>query len=135
MRVMTLLGCAVAGYLLGGLWGAAGLVILWASVLLVCRQYGMDGTANVSQPEVMTGTLDVANFEAMVDSLEEVARNREWTLDKRLEIARLACENPSMPVDELEDFYDRGLRAVPQDAGQTVANDRKNDEPGWRIWP
>ncbi len=135
MRVITLLGCASAGYLLGGLWGATGLVVLWASVLLVCKQYGVDSAANTSQPEVTAGTSDVANFDAMVDSLEDVARNRNWTLDKRLEIARLACDYPSVPVDELEDFFDRGLRSVQQDAGQAVVNDPEKKEPGWRMLP
>lgn len=135
MRVITLIGCAVAGYLLGGIWGAAGLLVLWASVLLVCRQYGVDSARNPEQPEAAARTSVFANIDAVNDTLEDIARDRGWDLDKRLAIARMAHENPSVPVDELEDLYDRDLRAVPGDAGQDTAKDRGNCARGGRMPP
>ncbi|KPK35791.1 MAG: hypothetical protein AMJ66_00040 [Betaproteobacteria bacterium SG8_40] len=135
MQVITLMGCAVAGYAFGGVWGAAGLLLLWAGVLLVCDRFGMGSATSVSQPEVAAGKSDSADVEAMVDSLEEVARERKWSLEKRLEIARMACESPSVPIEKVEDLYDRGLRVVPNDTGQEANSDPEDPRRGWKIAP
>ena len=135
MRVITLMGCAIAGYLAGGIWGAVGLLLLWAGVLLACRQFGGRGTQNAEQPEVAAKTSVFANIDAVNDTLEDIARDRGWDLDKRLEVARLACEYPSVSVDELEDLYERGLRAVPDESGQDAAKARKNGDGRWNILP
>ncbi len=135
MRVITLIGCAVTGYLFGGIWGTAGLVLLWAGVLLANKNFRASGTLDLPQTDGPDGEQVDANIDAMVDSLEEVARERRWSLDKRLQIARMACENPSVSIDKAEDFYDRGFRAVPKDTGQSGKTQRENCGPGWRVLP
>ena len=135
MRVITLVGCAAAGYLLGGIWGATGLLLLWAAVLLLFKQYGVDSARDPEQPEVAARPSALADIDAVNDTLEDIARDRGWDLDKRLAIARMACENPSVPVDNLEDLYERGLRSVPDDPAKDATNGGKDRDRGWKMLP
>jgi hypothetical protein len=70
---------------------------------------------------------DYADMEDVVDRLDDLARERNWDLGKRFEIARMACENRTMTFDELERCYDRGLRSAPDKIPQDAPEGPKND--------
>lgn len=122
VQTLTLIICAMVGYFFGGMLGAAALLALWAAVLFSCgylrarRESAADGAGEKAS---IYANIDVVN-----DRLEEVARERRWDLEKRLEVARIACENPTVPFEELESLYERGFRAVPDAV--------KEAEPGKR---
>jgi hypothetical protein len=134
VQTLTLIICAVVGYIFGGMLGAAALLALWAGVLFSCgylrarRKPAADGTGSREKVSVY------ADIDAVNDRLEEVARERRWGLEKRLEIARIACENPSVPFEELESLYERGFRAAPDIVKEAELKKRSmNKEPCWRT--
>jgi len=57
-------------------------------------------------PPVEPRQFSAADIADVIDRLEDIARERNWDLTKRFEIARLACEYPTMTIEELERRYD-----------------------------
>jgi len=134
VQTLTLIICAVVGYFFGGMLGAAALLALWAGVLFSCgylrarRKPGDDGAGTGEKASIY------ADIDTINDRLEEVARERRWGLEKRLEIARIACENPSVPFEELESLYERGFCAAPDAVKEAEPRSRSmNNEPCWRT--
>jgi len=129
VQVVTLFICAAVGFAFGGPWGAAGLLLLWAGVLFASgllrgrREPPSADGAEQGQASVY------ANIDAVNDRLEDVARERRWSLEKRFEIARIACENPSVPFGKLETLYDRGFRAAPDTTRSEDIARRENPGP------
>lgn len=119
----------IIGFLAGGALGAAALVMPWAAVVIVCgglklrRMRIRSGIGNWPLPDVY---LDV---EEINDGLDDLARQRGWDFDKRMEIAFMACENRAATIDELERHYDSGLRSAFVDMRQEALERPKNDRP------
>lgn len=108
----SLVATGTAGFVAGGTEGAvAGAVLCtaaWFSWWRLERRNvpAVAGTYEQTQPSIY------ADVEDVIDQLDDLARERGWDLSKRLEIARMACENRATPFDELERRYDRGLRSA-----------------------
>jgi len=68
-----------------------------------------------------------ADIDDVIDRLDDRARERNWSLGKRFEIARLACENRTISIDELERLYDRGIRSAPDKTRQDSSEGPKSD--------
>jgi hypothetical protein len=127
MHAAALVATGTAGFLVGGASGAAAAVLAWAAVLIAYWRVGtrkakaLSGLAEQPQPSVYV------DIDEVIDRLEDLARERNWDLGKRFEIARMACENRTMTIDELERRYDRGLRSaldrIRQDASEGPNND------------
>ena len=112
-HVAMLVATGAAGFFFGGAEGAAASVLAWTAVLIgywrlrARYAHALPGPKEPPQPSAY------ADIEDIVDRLDDLARERNWSLGKRFEIARMACENRTMSIDELEHRYDRGLRSAP----------------------
>jgi len=100
-----------AGFILGGAKGAATVAVWWAVVLIVRRRLLANNAQAGTGPETRSQSLTYEHIEDVNDCLEDIARRRNWDLDKRFDIARMACENRTTTFDELERRYDRGVRS------------------------
>jgi hypothetical protein len=127
IQVASFVAVGTAGFLVGGAPGATAAVVVWTAVLIACwrlRAQALPGPAEQPQPSAYSDIEDV------IDRLDDLARERNWDLAKRLDIARLACENRTMTFDELGDLYDRGLRSAPGRIRQDASAGPKNDVSG-----
>ena len=128
IHALTLSVCGIVGFLVGGAWGAAALVVPWAAVLIACRRFQALNARTRPESAEQPLRSAYANIDEVTDQLDDLARERNWDLDKRFEIARMACENPAATFDQLERYYDRGGRASPDktrpDGSREVTNDR-----------
>jgi len=61
-----------------------------------------------------------ADITNVIDRLEGIAKQGNWDLAKRLEVARMACENPTITFEQLDCSYDRGHRSVQDKARQNT---------------
>lgn len=124
----TLFATGAAGFFLGGAEGAAASVLAWTAVLIgywwlrARKAQALPGPTAPPQPSAY------ADIEDIVDRLDDRARERNWSLGKRFEIARLACENRTISIDELERLYDRGLRSAPEKTRQNTPESPEDDE-------
>jgi hypothetical protein len=108
----ALIAMGTAGFFLGGALGAAAIVIAPMVVLIACWGLWVRNKQTLSRLAAQRQSSAYADIEDVIDRLEDLARERNWDLGKRFEIARLACENPAATFDELERLYDRGLRSA-----------------------
>ena len=124
----TLVATGAAGFFLGGAEGAATAVLAWTALVIgywwlrVRHAQALPGPTAPPQPSVYADIADV------IDRLDDRARERNWSLGKRFEIARLACENRTISIDELERLYDRGLRSAPEKTRQNTPESPEDDE-------
>ena len=125
MHGAALIAIATAGFLIGGVSGAATVVVWWVAALIVGRRLR---TSNAQAPAEQHQTSEYADIEDVNDVLEDIAQRRNWDLDKRFDIARMACENRTTTFDELERRYDRGARSVFSRLRQDTPKEPKNDE-------
>ncbi len=115
-----------AGFLAGGAEGAAAGVAACTAVLIGCRWFRV-------QTQVLPGPAEqpehsiYADFDDIVERLDDLARARDWDIDKHFAIARMACSNRTMTFDELERRYDRGLTSVPDASRQDAPEGPNND--------
>jgi hypothetical protein len=112
MHAVGIFAFGTAGYLVGGASGAAAVVVTWTVVLIACWRLRVRNKQTLSRLAAQRQSSAYADIEEVIDRLEDLARERNWDLGKRFEIARLACENPAATFDELERLYDRGLRSA-----------------------
>ena len=112
MHAVGIFAFGTAGYLVGGASGAAVVVVTWTVVLIACWRLRVRNKQTPSRLAAQRQSSAYADIEEVIDRLEDLARERNWDLGKRFEIARLACENPAATFDELERLYDRGLRSA-----------------------
>jgi hypothetical protein len=111
MRGAAFIAIIAAGFLLGGAAGAATVVLCWIAALIVRWRLWAINARNLAEPVAEPRLSPYANIEDVNDILEDIARRRNWDLDKRWDIARMACENRTTTFDELERRYDRGVRS------------------------
>ena len=135
VQTLTLVIFAGVGFAAGGFLGASALLGLWGAVLFASRYLGTRDDPAPERTPANDAKNPYANIDAVNDRLEEVARDRHWSLEKRLEIARIACENPSVPFEELESLYDRGYRAAPEAEEEDTYTKRECHEPCWKVLP
>ena len=127
MHAAALVATGTAGFLVGGAEGAAAGVLAWTVVLIAWwrlrarNAQPLPGPAEQPQPSVY------ADIEDVIDRLDDLARERNWDLGKRFDVARMACENRTMTFDELERRYDRGLRSALDKIRQDASEGPKND--------
>ncbi len=112
MHAAGLIAFGTAGFLVGGASGAAAVVVTWTAVLIAVRRLRARSKQAMSRLAAQRQSSAYADIEDVIDRLEDLARERNWDLGKRFEIARLACENPAATFNELERLYDRGLRSA-----------------------
>jgi len=128
MHAAAFIAIATAGFLIGGVSGAATVVVWWAAVLIVGRRLRTTGAQASAGPAEQPQASEYADIEDVNDILEDLAQKRNWDLDKRFDVARMACENRTTTFDELEHRYDRGIRSAFARLQQDISGERKNDE-------
>ncbi len=125
MHAATLVATGTAGFLLGGAPGATVAVTAWAAVLIACWRVRARKAQALLESAEPPQTSIYADIDDVIERLDDLARERNWDLGKRFEIARMACANRTMTVDELERRYDRGLRSAPDPVrGDPPGNNR-----------
>jgi hypothetical protein len=98
---MGLIAMGFAGFLIGGTWTAFALMVSWSAIVTACWRLALRKV----QARPQSG-------EKPSRSLGDIAGERGWDIEKRLEIAGMACEHRDMTFDELEKLYDRGVRSL-----------------------
>jgi hypothetical protein len=115
MFILNLAGTAAfgtAGYILDGSWGVLTGLLAWLVLRIACWRMGA-GAGNVLPWRGRLLSVSAYHgIDEVIDELDAIASERGWDLDKRLDIARMVCENRGMGVDELEQRYDRGERSA-----------------------
>jgi hypothetical protein len=128
MFAASLVATGTAGFVAGGSAGAvAGAVLCTVAWLTWWRLQKRNAPVMPGSEEQQPSIY--ADVEDVIDQLDDLARERGWDLPKRLEIARMACENRATPFDELERRYDRGLRSTIDNSRKDDAARAKNAEP------
>ncbi len=123
-----LVATGAAGFLVGGAAGAAAGVLAWTAVLIAWWRLRPRNVQVLPGPAEQPQPSTYADFDEVIERLDDRARERNWSLGKRFEIARLACENRSISIDELESLYDRGLRSAPEKTRQNTPESPEDDE-------
>ena len=127
MHAAALVATGTAGFLVGGAAGAAAGVLAWTVLLIAWWRLRARDTQVLPGPAEPQASV-YADIEDVIDRLDDVARERNWDLGKRFVIARLACENRTMSVDELERRYDQELRSAPEKTRQNTPESPEDDE-------
>lgn len=127
MHVAAIFATSTAGFLVGGEAGAAAVVLAWTAVLIARWRLRARNAQALLEPAEQPQSSAYADLEDVIDRLDDLARERNWDLGKRFEIAQMACENRTMTFDELERRYDRGLRSAPDKIRQDASEGSKND--------
>ena len=128
LHAAAFIAIATAGFLISGVLGAATVAIWWAAVLIVGRRLRTSSAQASAGPTEQPHASEYADIEDINDILEDIAQRRNWDLDKRFDIARMACENRTTTFDELERRYDRGARSAFARLRQDMSGELKNDE-------
>ena len=128
LHAATFIAIATAGFLIGGVSGAATVVVWWAAALIVGKRLRTNNVQAPAQPKEQPQASEYADIEDVNDILEDLAQRRNWDLDKRFDIARMACEKRTTTFDELERRYDRGVRSAFAGLRQGIPKEPKNDE-------
>jgi len=123
----SLVATGTAGFVAGGTAGAVAGAVLCTVAWLTWWRRRTRLSPVISEPAEPPSVY--ADVEDVIDQLDDLARERGWDLPKRLEIARMACENRATPFDELERRYDRGLRSAIDNSRKDDADHAENAEP------
>jgi len=127
IHLATLVAFAMMGFFVGGVLGAAAIVVPWVLVLAAFRWlqgHRSDATpGHTRQPRPSV----YADIEEVISRLEDIAQDRNWDIGKRFEIARMACENPTTTFDELERRYDQGLKSALHQSRQVTSQQSNPD--------
>jgi hypothetical protein len=124
----ALVATGTAGFLVAGARGAALAMAACAGALVAYRRVRTRKAQAAERPPPSV----YANIDEVMERLHDVARERNWNLGKRFEIARMACEDRKMAIDELERRYDRGLRSFP-DRNRQDASERPKPIEGMKY--
>jgi hypothetical protein len=128
LHAAAFIAIATAGFLIGGVSGAATVVVWWAAALIVGKRLRTTNAQVPAEPAEQPHASEYADIEDVNDILDDLAQRRNWDLDKRFDIARMACENRTTTFDELERRYDRGARSAFARLRQDAPEEPKNDE-------
>jgi hypothetical protein len=128
LHAAAFIAIATVGVLIGGVLGAATVVVWWTAALIVGKRLWTNNVQAPAGPAERPQASEYADIEDVNDILEDLAQRRNWDLDKRFDIARMACENRTTTFDELERRYDRGVRSVFARLRQGIPKEPKNDE-------
>lgn len=128
MFAASLVATGTAGFVAGGTAGAVAGAVLCTAAWLTWWRLQKRNTPVLPALEELQPSV-YADVEDVIDQLDDLARERGWDLPKRLEIARMACENRATPFDELERRYDLGYRSAIDDNREDGAALTKNAEP------
>ena len=128
LHAATFIAIATAGFLIGGASSAATVVVCWAAALIVGKRLRTNNVQAPGGPAERPQASEYADIEDVNDILEDLAQRRNWDLDKRFDIASMACENRTTTFDELECRYDRGVRSAFARLRQDIPKEPKNDE-------
>jgi hypothetical protein len=128
MHAAALVATGTVGYLVGGATGAAAGVLAWTILLIARWRLRPRNTQALPVPAEQPQPTTYADIDEVIERLDDLARERNWDLDKYFAIARMACENRTMTFDELERRYDRGLRSAPEKTRQNTPESPENDE-------
>jgi hypothetical protein len=109
IHAAMLIAAGAAGLVLGGTAGAAAGVSVYAVVLIAWCLVSVSAQV-LPEPVEPPQFAAYEEIEEDIDSLEELAQERNWDPGKRLEIARMAHEYPIMTIDELERRYEDGAK-------------------------
>ena len=100
----ALITTATAGFFVGSAAGWAAAAGAWAVVLVawwLLRERGAPTLPGPVEPH-----LSAAHIEEVIERLDDIARERNWSFDKRVGVARMACEYRNETIRELERRYD-----------------------------
>lgn len=122
----TLIAIGSAGFLAGGAEGAVAAVVAWTAVLIGCRRLRTRNAKSLPGSAEQPRSTAPADIYDVIDRLDNLARARNWDLAKRFDIARMACENRNMTIDELERLYDQRLSSALDKIRQDTAERPKN---------
>ncbi|UCH46431.1 MAG: hypothetical protein JSU95_09855 [Betaproteobacteria bacterium] len=125
--IAGLITMGAAGFFIGGAWTSFALVISWSAFAASYWQF-QTRKAQARRQSHFTSPAQYAGINEIFDSLGDIAREREWDIEKRLEIAGLACEHRNMTFDELEQLYDRGIRSSLGKNRRTFPESPNSDE-------
>jgi hypothetical protein len=128
LHAAAFIAIATVGFLIGGVLGAATVVVWWTAALIVGKRLWTNNVQAPAGPAERPQASEYADIEDVNDILEDLAQRRNWDLDKRFDIARMACENRTTTFDELERRYDRGVRSAFAGLRQGIPKEPKNDE-------
>jgi hypothetical protein len=128
MHAAALVATGTVGYLVGGATGAAAGVLAWTILLIARWRLRPRNAQALPVPAEQPQPTTYADIDEVIERLDDLARERNWDLDKYFAIARMACENRTMTFDELERRYDRGLRSAPEKTRQNTPESPENDE-------
>ena len=113
-----------AGFPVGGRPGVTATMTPWAQLMVAYGRFRARRQMHKFHTPETNAKLPqhaaYANITDVVDRLESIAKQGNWNLEKRLEIARMACEKPAVTFEQLEYGYDRGFRSVLDKARQNV---------------
>jgi hypothetical protein len=130
MHIAAFIVVMAAGFTVGGASVAATVAVWWAVVLIVRRRFWNIRSQAVTGPELRPQPMTYEKFEDVNDLLEDIAQRRNWELEKRFDIARLACENQTTTFDELERRYDQGIRSAYSMRRKDASKEWNTDEGG-----
>lgn len=109
---MGLIAMGFAGFLIGGTWTAFALMVSWSAIVTACWRLALRKVQARPQSGEKPSRKLYAGIDEIFESLGDIAGERGWDIEKRLEIAGMACEHRDMTFDELEKLYDRGVRSL-----------------------
>ena len=107
-----LIAMGIAGFFIGGTWTAVALSISWSALATAFWRSRIRKRQAQTQSEQMPPPMLYGAIDEIFEALGAIARERGWDIDKRLEIARLACERSELTLDDLEKLYDQGGRSL-----------------------
>jgi hypothetical protein len=128
VHAAALIAVGTVGFLAGGVSGVVAVVVGWTVALIALWRIQARIGRSPPEPAERRQPSAYADIEDVIDRLDDLARERNWDLGKRFDIARMACENRTTAFDELERRYDRGLRSAFDRLRPGASEGPKNDE-------
>ncbi|HEY5809440.1 MAG TPA: hypothetical protein VIT67_15810 [Povalibacter sp.] len=109
IHAAALIATGTAAFVLGGAAGASAGVGAYAVILIawcLLKINAQDLAQVLPEPVEPPQFSAYDDIEDDIGRLEEIGRERNWDLAKRLAIAHMAHEDPIMTIDDLERRYD-----------------------------
>ena len=107
----ALITTATAGFFVGSAAGWVAGAGAWAIVLIAWWVFGARSAPVLPRP--VPAQFSAAYIEEIIFRLDDIARARNWDIDKRFGIACMVSEYHNMTIDELERRYEENARERP----------------------